>query len=144
MVVDLCTRAGLESVILSRDRDIERDYHRILKRDQSYSIVFENPSSTRTIRVPVHYYRGDTDESAVQLLAAGDVTLITTSVRKDNLPAIAPLLARAIDRRSADAGHLCILACENFLQNSICLKKYVEVHLSPDAKLRLRDRVFFL
>src|ERR1700694_972410 len=101
MVVDLCTRAGLESVILSRDS--ERDHHRILKKEQSYSIVFENPSSTRTIHVPVHYYRGDTDESAVRLLAARDVALVTTSVKRDNLPAIAPLLASAIARRSADA-----------------------------------------
>jgi mannitol-1-phosphate/altronate dehydrogenase len=144
MVLDLCGRAGFESVVLNRQSD--DPHHQALRRNSSYRIVYNgDPSDSRTIEVSLYYYESDADRRAMEFIAAPSVALLTTSVTPDGLPAVAPLIARAVEMRQANTAlPLWVIACENLPLNSQKLAEHVGIHLSPATRdAYLRTHVFF-
>jgi mannitol-1-phosphate 5-dehydrogenase len=144
MVVEVCNRGGLETAVLNRQSD--RDHHRLLRELGRYQVVFDDSRQNRiTVSPRIHYYDRDDDSVAINLLASPSVKLITTSVKKDNLPKVAPLLLHGLEKRAAIGSNapLCILACENSLRNSAELKKYVEQPVSGKDRKHLFKGVFF-
>lgn len=148
MVVEICKRAGFKTTILNRQST--REHHEVLRRDEKYDVVFDGNSAKRqTISAQLHYYDGDSDCAAVALLGDPAVRLITTSVKKENLPQIARLLLRGLEKRAKNGSisPLCILACENFQHNSAKLRQQVEMQMGKkDHYKRNKDlfkEVFF-
>jgi mannitol-1-phosphate/altronate dehydrogenase len=145
MVVEICHgQAGLRTVVVSRDSN--KEYHRLLKAKGSYSVLLDGDSNRRMNLSPsLRYYTDQDLEQIVEMMAGPSVLLITTSVRKENLPSIAPILARAMMRRSQQTHptRLCVMACENLSENSTELRKHVELHLLPNQRQHLLREVFF-
>jgi len=144
MVTEICQQAGFETTVLSRSS--VREYHQLLKRQGNYQVLFDDKAKTRkTLSPEIYYYEGDNDSTAVDLLASSSVELITTSVKKDNLQTIAPLLRHALQKRMVN-GHsepLCILACENFQHNSAELRKLIESQIDKKACRDILRGVYF-
>src|SRR3989442_8453916 len=134
MVVDICSRAGFDSVVLNR-ASTGSSHHEALRRNSSYWISFDGDSEKAQLRSPAFYYfEHESDEHALGLLAAPSVVLVTTSVRPDGLRAVAPLIARALDlRRQQGCGPICVLACENLRLNSMELRQYVEAQSADES-----------
>jgi mannitol dehydrogenase-like protein len=144
MVLDMCKRAGFESIALNRNSG--KKHHPVLLRDRSYRIEYDDDSSTsHAIDADFHFYHDESDREAIALLASPSVVLITTSVGPDGLKEVAPLLARAIEeRRKNGGGPVCVMACENLKQNSKMLSEHIASHLSDPASVAyLRDSVGF-
>src|SRR5437773_342894 len=101
MVVDIChRRAGFHTTVISRDSD--KEYQRCLRERGHYSIIFDGDRATmKRLTPPIHWYKDQDDAQTISLLASPSVTFVTTSVRKENLPEAAPLIAHAIERRAA-------------------------------------------
>lgn len=144
MVVELCHRAGLEMAVLNRQST--KDHHQLLRELGNYHVTFDDDPNCRiTLSPKFHYCVGEHDQAAIDLLAGRSVELITTSVKKDNLVDIAPLLARALQKRRDDGinGQLCILACENFQRNSEMLQTQIALHTPKESRKGLFSGVFF-
>jgi mannitol-1-phosphate 5-dehydrogenase len=144
MVVEICHgEAGLKTAVVNRDS--RREYHKILKSKGNYSVLFDGDRQ-KILKPKFCYHTTENEQSIVDLLSGPSVALITTSVKKDNLPAIAPLLARGLLKR-ANGGtteqKLCVMACENLVDNSAELRKQVESHLPHGQATHLLSGVFF-
>jgi len=145
MVVDICHRcAGLSTTVVSRNSG--REYHQGMREQGNYSIIFDDdPASATRLAPPIRWYESNDDPQISTLLASPSVTLVTTSVRKENLREASSLIAHAIEKRVANnvAGHLCVIACENLPQNSTELCKVVTAQLTPQARTYSRGHVLF-
>jgi mannitol-1-phosphate/altronate dehydrogenase len=145
MVVELCHRqAGLETTVLSRYSN--KPYQNILKRVGEYSVTFDNNSAQRNILKPqIEYYTEGQTEGAVAMLANPSVSLITCSVKKDNIDAIAAILAHGLRQRWVHGikGNVCVMACENMPQNSTELQTRVLAKMNSDEYEHLLAEVFF-
>jgi mannitol-1-phosphate/altronate dehydrogenase len=145
MVVDICHReASFRTAVITKSSD--KQHQRVLRENGGYSIIYDDDRNSATMLAPlIRVYDDEHDSHILDLLVKPSVVLITTSVRKENLDAVARLLAQAFERRStAKAGeHVCVIACENLPQNSAELEKLVNKLLSPAARSYTRTRIFF-
>lgn len=143
MVVDLCERAGLTSTVLNKQNS--NGHHPLLSRSGRYRLIYDNNlAKTREISVTIRYYKNQPDLDIVDIIANPSVSLVTTSVTRDGLRAIAPLLAKGIERRHAiNAEPIYVLACENLCKNSTTLAAYVQESIASRSLTYFKDNALF-
>ncbi len=120
-IADLLHRSGYDITVLDVDRAVVDEIHRhrsfVLRRiDHDYA--------------PYEIDRVDAvssaEEPALAIAALLDADLITTSVWSNNLPRIAPLLARALlAREAAGKERINVIACENAMFASSMLRSAI-------------------
>jgi len=137
MVVDICSQAGLHTLVLNRIGSKPTPHHDTLRQSGHYFLVYDGDNGNpKQIDANLLLYATDADPAAIDALAAPSVLLITTSVTPSGLETVAPLLARSIERRrDSGAGPVCIIACENLPLNSETLAQHILAHL-PDTNSR--------
>jgi mannitol-1-phosphate/altronate dehydrogenase len=146
MVVDIChSLAGLRTVVINRAST--KEHHKVLKARRAYAVLFDGDENRRKVLKPeIYYYDRHDEDGLANVLSGPSISLITTSVRKDNLAEIGGVLARALINRSrmgADVARLCVMACENLPNNSAELQRHVEACLPREERQHLLSGVFF-
>jgi mannitol-1-phosphate/altronate dehydrogenase len=144
MVVDICDRASFRTAVITKWNN--KEHQRLLRVNPSYTVLYDdNPNTTKQLTPMLHIYEHESDAKLLDLLANPSVVLITTSVRKENLLKVAPLLAKAFERRTAGKSNqnVCVMACENLPQNSSELKRLVVKLLGSTALDYVHSKVSF-
>lgn len=81
------------------------------------------------------------EQAVVDEIATADI--VTTAVGPTILRFVAPLIAKAINQRSADLPPLTVMACENAINATDLLKTEIESTLSDEAAGSLRSLAIF-
>lgn len=120
---ELCFSAGWDLAFVDRDAELVRT----LREAGRYSVKLCKAEGHRVVEVEGFraYHTSEIDEIVQEALGA---SLILTAVFSDNLPGVAPLIAKILDERRA-AGitrPLNIVCCENMQNSSTMLRGSVE------------------
>jgi mannitol-1-phosphate 5-dehydrogenase len=94
----------------------------------------------------IHSFSGTSSQTddISHFIAKPHTRLITTAVGPNNLEKIAPVIAKALKkRRGANAGPLNVIACENMVDQTETLGKYVQSHLSDEENAWLAKNIGF-
>lgn len=136
----LAHEAGWELVLVDHNRELIE----ALRRVGLYTVRLCRADSARTVTVD-GYRAYHTDQVEAVVREGLTVPLILTAVFSQNLPHIAPLVARIITARAA-AGvvtPLNVICCENMQDSSTVLRDLVLALLDPHQRAYAAERVGF-
>lgn len=141
-IADLYQDSRYEIVFL----DVHEDTTARLKKSKSYTIhqVEGDEDTERVIENYMMIHSKNEEGAAHDAIDRADI--LTCSVGPGTLEKIAPLIAGGINRRDIANGNkapLAIIACENMLNATDCLKKHIMEHLTPEAKRNLDKKAEF-
>jgi mannitol-1-phosphate 5-dehydrogenase len=123
--------------------DINKKLINELNTHHSYEVhVLDKKERTEEI----HSFSGASShaDAIPHFIALPQTRLITTAVGPSILEKVAPVIARGLkERRAANAGPLNVIACENMIDQTETLGKYVQSHLSDEENAWLAKNIGF-
>lgn len=123
------SQAGFEVCFV----DIDDAMVAFLSEQNEYTVTLANETHDTLVVRGVTAIHGSHEDLVAQHIAQADI--VTTAIGANNLRHIAKSLAQGITLRSQNAGgSLQVIACENGIGSSDCLKEFVYAHLSPEVQ----------
>jgi mannitol-1-phosphate 5-dehydrogenase len=123
--------------------DVNKKLINELNTHESYEVhVLDKKERTEE----VHSFSGASSQAddVLHFIANPHTQLITTAVGPNILEKIAPVIAKGLkERREANAGPLNVIACENMVDQTLTLGKYVQSHLSDEENAWLAKNIGF-
>ena len=135
----LCWQAGFEIVFVDHNKNLVD----LLQKSSRYEVKLYG-DTLQTITVD-NFKIFHSDERMAVAREVAESTLVLTAVFDQNLPDVAITLAKAISicRETGRNEPLNVIACENMMDSSSVLKKYVRSYLSPEDQSYLDASIGF-
>jgi mannitol-1-phosphate 5-dehydrogenase len=127
LVGQLLRASGYQVTFITRDPQVVDN----LNRNGCYNVVLTSSSETRRFAVDgISAIAAADSDAAVKAMAKAD--LIATAVCSQNLPAVAPLIARALSGRKNPCN---VIAFENMPNVGPCLRRLVAANLDAPEEI---------
>lgn len=115
-----------------------------VRKEKQYVVTLANEAKERSVVDHVNAIYVNNMRAVQEQMVAAD--LVTTAVGVSSLSDIAPAIARGIEKRllhRVDSPPLHIIACENAVNGSSLLKKWVYAHLDPRLHAKADEKIAF-